>query len=78
MAITGDQLNTAMGYDGKTPKERVLRELPPYGGTLQHWLIHGGQPYHGKVRRISTTAAGNAAAQATEVFTELNKMGVAP
>lgn len=78
MAITGAQLNTALGYDGKTQKEHVLRELPPYGGTLQYWLIHGGQPYHGKVRKVSTTASDNAATQATAVFVELNKTGVAP
>ena len=71
MAITGAQLNTALGYDGNPRKPRVLRELSPYGGTLQYWYIHGGQPYHGKVRKVSTTASDNAATQATAVLAAL-------
>ena len=77
MAITGPQLQTALGDTFKT-SPRVLKELPPYGGTLQYWQIHGGQPYHGKCRKISTTASDNAATQAAAVLVELAKTGNAP
>lgn len=78
MAITGAQLNTALDYDGKPRMPRVLREFPPYGGTSQYWLIHGGQTYHGKVRRVATTASDNAATQAAAVLVELALKGNAP
>lgn len=77
MAITGAQLNTAFDYDGKPRKPRVLRELPPYGGTLQYWLIHGGQAYQGRVRKTSTTASDSAATQAAAILVTL-AAGVAP
>lgn len=78
MAVTGAQLNTAFGYDTNAQKPRVLRELPPYGGTLQYWQIHGQQAYHGKVRKVSTTAASDAATQAAAILVELAKTGNAP
>ena len=78
MAITGAQLNTALGYDGNRQKPQVLRELPPYGGTLQYWLIHGNQTYHGKVRKTSTTASDNAATQAAAILVTLGLTGSAP
>ncbi len=77
MAITGAQLQTALG-DGNTQKPKVLCELPPYGSTLQYWQIHGNQAYHGKVRKVSTTAADNAATQAAAVLVELALLGNAP
>lgn len=77
MAITSAQLQTAFG-DGNTQKPRVLRELPPYGGTLQYWYVHGNQAYHGKVRRVSTTASDNAATQAAAILAELALKGNGP
>ena len=76
MAITALALNTALGYDGNPQKPHVQKTLPPYQTasnppTLQYWLIHGGQPYHGRVRKVSTTASDNAATQATAVLAAL-------
>lgn len=70
MAITGAALQAELGVTSMH-SPRVLREFPPYGSTLQYWLIHGNQAYHGKVRRISTTASDNAATQATAVLAGL-------
>lgn len=70
MAITGAQLQTALG-DGVPQKPKVLRELPPYGGALQYWLIHGNQAYHGRVRKTSTTASDDAATQAAAILVTL-------
>ena len=78
MAITAAQLNTALGYDGNPQKPRVLVTLPPWGGTLQYWQIHGGQIYHGKCRKVATTASDNATNQAVTVVAELVKLGNAP
>ena len=83
MAITSAQMNTALGYDGNRQKPQVLRMLPPYQTvsnppTLQYWLIHGGQPYHGKVRKTSTTASDNASTQAAAVLVTLGLTGCAP
>ena len=77
MAITGAALQTALGNTFKTAP-RVLRELPPYGGTLQYWYIEGNQGYAGKVRKVSTTASDNAATQAAAVLTALALLGNAP
>ncbi len=71
MAITSAQLDTALGYDGVPGKPRVLRQLPPYGGTLQYWYVHGGQTYHGRVRKCSSTASDNATNQAVTVVAAL-------
>ena len=70
MAITGAELQTELGAV-LTQSPRVLRQLPPYGGSLQYWYIHGGQAYHGRVRKLSTTASDNAATQATAVLAGL-------
>ena len=77
MAITAAQLNTALSYDGIPQNPHVLKTLPPWGSTLQYWLVHGGQPYHGRVRKVSTTASDNAATQATAVLAAL-AAGCAP
>lgn len=77
MAITGVALQAELGVTSMH-SPRVLRQLPPYGGTLQYWLVHGNQKYHGKVRRISTTASDNAATQKTAVLAALDLSGNAP
>jgi hypothetical protein len=70
MAITSAALQTELG-ETSMQSPRVLRQLPPYGSTLQYWLIHGNQAYHGTVKRISTTASDDAATQAAAVLTAL-------
>lgn len=70
MAITSAELQTELGAT-LTQSPRVLRQLPPYGSTLQYWYIHGGQAYHGRVRKVSTTAADSAANQKTTVLAAL-------
>jgi hypothetical protein len=42
-------------------------------GTKQHWLISGGTTYKGTVKFVGTTAADDAATQATAVLVELGK-----
>ena len=70
MAITSAELQTELGVTSMH-SPRVLRQLPPYGSTLQYWLVHGNQAYHGRVRKISTTASDNAATQAVAVLAAL-------
>lgn len=62
MAVTAPQLQTALGDRVTDP--RVIRELPPYGGTLQYWAITGGLTHKGRYKRLATTASDNAATQA--------------
>ena len=69
MAITGAQLQTALG-DGDNNVPIVLREFG-IQGTLQGWLIKGGSTYPGRTKMIDTTAADTAEAQATSVRTAL-------
>ncbi len=69
MAVTAPALQTALG-DRKTDP-RVLKELPPYGGTLQYWYISGGMSYKGRNKWISTTAASNAATHAAAVLVSM-------
>ncbi len=76
MAITSAALQTALG-DGNVNLPRVVRELPPYGAALQYWVIDGGTTYRDRQRRISTTAADNAATQAAAVLVAL-QAGSAP
>jgi len=71
MSITSGQLNTALGSDGEPNQPKVVATLPPYGAALQYWVVDGGTVYLDRQRRVSTTAAGNAAAQAAEVVTAL-------
>lgn len=69
MAITAPELNTALG--GRVTDPRVTHQLPPYGSTLQYWRITGGMTYKGRNKRVSTTAADNAATQAAAVLVVL-------
>lgn len=69
MAITAAALQTELGADMNSP--RVLRHLPPMTGTLQHWQVSGGVTYPGRVKKISTTAADDAATQAAAVLASL-------
>lgn len=66
MAITAADLNTALG--GRVTDPRVLHMLPPYGGTNQYWQIKGGMDSKGRVKKLKTTAADDAATQATAVL----------
>jgi len=49
----------------------VLRAYEPSQGTQQQWLVRGGADHKGRVRLINTTAADDAATQATAVRTAL-------
>lgn len=69
MAITGAQLQTALG-DGNHNVPRVIMEFGVQGLT-QGWLINGGSTYPGRNKLVTTTAADNAATQATAVTNAL-------
>lgn len=73
MAITSAQLQTALNAStpvtGNDPQ--VVRQLGPYTGTQQHWLIRGGVTYPGRTKMIDTTAADDASTQALAVVTAL-------
>ena len=71
MAITSAALTAALGGDVNVNSPKVVQQLGPYTGSLQYWVIDGGTTYRDRMRKISTTAAGNAAAQAAEVVTAL-------
>ena len=71
MAITSAQMNTALGSDGKVNAPRVVQTLPPYGASLQYWVIDGGTTYRDRMRKISTTASDNATNQAVTVVAAL-------
>lgn len=77
MAITSAAMNTALGSNGQPHKPKVLRELPPYGASLQYWVIDGGVSYQDRQRKVVTTAADNAATQAAAVLVAL-QAGSAP
>jgi len=49
----------------------VVRQVGPFTGTQQHWLIRGGVTYPGRTKMIDTTASDDAATQATAVLTAL-------
>lgn len=66
MAITAAALQTAIG-DGNVMGVRVLQAYGTFG-TQQHWYIKGGVSYPGRCKRVATTAADNAATQATAVL----------
>ncbi len=66
MSVTAPALQTALG-DRKTDP-RVLKELPPYGGTSQYWYVSGGMTYKGRNKRVATTASDNAATQAAAIL----------
>ena len=65
MAITAAALQTALG-DGVIMGVRVINQYP-VAGTLQVWHIRGGYQYPGRTKKVVTTAADNAATQATAV-----------
>lgn len=68
MAITGAQLQTALGTNAMNA--RVMREFGVFG-TTQLWYVAGQADVPGRVRHVSTTAADNAATQAAAVLTAL-------
>lgn len=68
MAITGAALTAALGGDVNVNRPKVVAELPPYGAALQYWVIDGGTTFRDRQRRVSTTAADDAATQATAVL----------
>ena len=69
MAITGAQLQTALGT---TPNDaKVLGEFG-VSGTTQNWYVQGNMDAVGKAKMIQTTASDNAATQAAAVLTALN------
>ena len=69
MAITAAALQTALG-DGNPLGPRVLRDFGTYG-TEQHWYIQSAAGYANRVKFVATTAADDAATQATAVLTAL-------
>lgn len=71
MAITSAQLQAQLGTGARDPK--VIRELPPYGGTSQYWLIDGGHASLGITKMVTTTASDSAATQKTTVTTKIAK-----
>ena len=71
MAITSAQMNTALGSDGNPNLPKVVQQLGPYTGSVQYWVIDGGTTYRDRMRKISTTAADNAATQAAAVVVQL-------
>ena len=70
MAITAAQLQTALG-DGNPMGPRVLLSHGPNDGTSQDWYVSGGTTVPGVVKHVRTTAADNAATQATAVLAAL-------
>lgn len=69
MAITGAQLQTALGTSENDAK--VLQEFGVVG-SFQEWYIEGNLDAPGKAKLIRTTASDNAATQAAAVLTALN------
>jgi hypothetical protein len=68
MAITGAQLQTALGI---TPQDaRVTQEFGVVS-TFQHWYVEGNQDAPGRAKLCRTTAADNAATQAASVLVQL-------
>lgn len=68
MAITGAQLQTALG---DLPMDaRVISEFGVFG-TQQGWYIVGNLDGAGRSRFVNTTAADNAATQAAAVIAAL-------
>ena len=67
MAITAAALQAELGTGAMSP--RVLMQFNGEGGTKQLWYISGGALYPGRVRKIETTAADDAATQKAAVDT---------
>jgi hypothetical protein len=70
MAITTVALQTALG-DGNPMGPQVIFSWGPNDGTFQDWYISGGTTVPGVVKHVRTTAADNAATQATAVLASL-------
>lgn len=70
MAITAAALQTALG-DGNMMGPQVILSHGPNNGTVQDWYVSGGTTSPGVVRHVRTTAADNAATQATAVLAAL-------
>jgi len=68
MAITGAQLQAALGTDATVPQ--VVREFGTFG-TEQLWYITGNVTVPGHTRFVATTAADDAATQAAAVLVAL-------
>lgn len=68
MAITGAQLQTALG--ATETDARVTQEFG-VTGTEQNWYVEGNLDAPGRAKLITTTAADNAATQAAAVLTAL-------
>ena len=68
MAITGAQLQTALGTSENNAK--VTQEFGTVS-TFQEWYVVGNIDAPGRDRLVRTTAADNAATQATAVLAAL-------
>lgn len=68
MAITGAQLQTALGATQTDAK--VTQEFGVVG-TYQEWYVEGNMDAPGRAKLVRTTAADNAATQAAAVLTAL-------
>lgn len=68
MAITAASLQSQF-----TDGTKVLMELAPYGAPTQQWLIQCGTGAPGVTKMFTTTAANNAATQASTVNTKKAK-----
>ena len=69
MAITSAQLQTALGTNPMNA--RVIQAFEPSQSTQQQWYVIGNADAPGRARWINTTAASNAATQATDVLAQL-------
>ena len=69
MSITGAELQTALGATQADAK--VTQEFGVIG-TEQNWYVEGNLDAPGRAKLITTTAADNAATQATAVLAALN------
>lgn len=68
MAITGAQLQTALGI---TPQDAKVTQEFGVTGTQQNWYVEGNLDAPGRAKLITTTAADSAATQATAVLAAL-------
>ena len=69
MAITGAQLQTALGATQADAK--VTQEFGTFA-TFQDWYVEGNLDAPGRAKLVRTTAADSAADQATAVLAALN------
>jgi hypothetical protein len=69
MAITGAQLQTALGVGSTDAK--VTQEFGVVA-TFQDWYVEGNLDAPGRAKLVTTTAADNAATQAASVLTQLS------